>query len=82
MSKFYYETEDYARFELEKAKFVAEAVAEKLNKEMQQRVARGDTLTTDDFEYFAEISKEASDRVARAQKDVAKYDKQEDEENA
>ena len=53
MSKFYYGTEDYARFELEKAKFVAEAVAEKLNKEMQQRVARGDTLTTDDFEYFA-----------------------------
>ena len=82
MSKFYYGTEDYARFELEKAKFVAEAVAEKLNKEMQGRVARGEMLTTDDFEYFAEIAGEASARVSNAQKDVEKYDKQEDEENA
>lgn len=82
MSKFYYGTEDYARFELAKAQFVAEAVAEKLNKEMQGRVARGEMLTTDDFEYFAEIAGEASARVSNAQKDVEKYDKQEDEENA
>ena len=82
MSKFYYGTEEHARFDLKKAQFVAEAVAEKLNKEMQQRVARGDTLTTDDFEFFAEVAGDARARVSNAQEDVAKYDKQEDEENA
>ncbi len=82
MSKFYYGTKEYARFELAKAQFVAGAVAERLNKEIQERIVRGETLTADDFEYFAEISKETNDRVASAQKDVAKYDKQEDEENA
>lgn len=82
MSKFYYGTEEYARFELAKAQFIAEAVTEKLNKEMQERIARGEKLTKGDFEYFAEIAGGASDRVESAKKDVEKYDKQEGEENA
>lgn len=73
MSKGYYGTEEYARFELAKAQFFAEAVDEKVKHELKERISTGDKITSDELDFFSEVLKDSKVMIELAERDLQKY---------
>lgn len=73
MSKFYYGTEEYARFELAKAKFFAEAVDEKVKNALKERISTGDKITSNELDFFSEVLNDSKDMIELAERDLEKY---------